>query len=527
MEYCVFDLETTYGKAHGRVSPPFDSNFRLVSSGWKFKESGYKNFYYPEGQQGVEDIPNLDNVSCLVGHNIKFDLLWVWDRDVIYDFLERGGKIWDTAYVEYLLSAQFYNLHGGDKRGISLKQVAKRRNCKFQKLDIVAALWDKGVQTEDIEPDVLLEYMKYDILTTEEIFIQQVKEARDKGMIHTIRERHEGLLATTEMEHNGLSVDIKTAREQQKELEDSIEEFTDDLNSSLPELPEGCNFNWGSWQNISALLYGGLIKYKAPVKIIKDGAFVYYKIKVKEPVIKDGEKQYYKSGKNAGKLKTRTVTVDDIKRGPKTRIESLTFELPRMVKPSSRYKSSIEGYWQTGEDVLKELDEKYGVPIITKILKLKGMIKDLGTYYEKVSGTGKRTGMLTCIQEDGFIHGSINHNVTVTTRLSSTSPNLQNIPKKGKSEIKRVFNSRFGEDGVICELDYSQLEVVSKAVLAEDSVRLEAILNGVDEHCEWLAFCENKPYKEIYELCHVKEDSEWKAKRQAIKSITFGKRLPN
>jgi len=413
-------------------------------------------------------------------------------------------------------------MHGGDSRGISLKQVAKRRGCKYQKLDIVASMWDDGIRTEDVPKDVLLEYQKYDVLTTEEIFLQQVKEAREKGMVQTIQQRHEGMLATTEMEYNGLHIDMETARKQQSELENSILNLTDELYKYLPDLPEACEFKWGSWRNVSAFLFGGALTYKDDVVVLDAaGNRQYYQKKVKTPKMQDGVPLRFKSGKNKGKIKTVTETVPDIDRGPKTRKEVLEVQLPQQVKPKDAWKSSVPGYYQTSEGILEEVKEMTGdFPVIDKILDLKGKLKDLGTYYEKTAKNGNKTGMLTCIQDTGRIHGNLNHNVTATTRLSSTSPNLQNISGKGKSEVKRVFSSRFGDDGVVVEIDYSQVEVVCKAVLAGDHVMLDAVLNEIDEHCEWLAFAEEKTYEQVKELCS--NDPEWKAKRQSMKACTFG-----
>ena len=533
MNYCVFDVESTYGTFNNRVSSPFSNETGLCAAGFYFSKNDrteYKQEYYVRNVKGINQgikgkaatIPSLDDIELLIGHNIKFDLLWLYENREIKKFINNGGRIWDTAYAEYLLSAQFYNLHGGETRGVSLKQVAKRRKCEHQKLDIVAAMWEEGYRTEDIDKKILFEYLNYDVLATKDIFLKQYKEAFVKGMMPCLTERHEGLLATTEMEYNGLHVDTEVAKRQQRQLEIDIKEQEKELNKYLPRLPTGCEFKWGSWKNVSAFLYGGLLKYQArKIKYDDKGNPYYYQKKVRLPVLKDDKPVYFKSGKNIGKPKTTSITVNDIERGPKTRLVSAEYELPRQITPDDSWKSSSEGYYQTGESILKEIKEKYQLNIVDKILDLKGKIKDLGTYYEKTAKNGNKSGMLTCIQDDGLIHGHLNHNITVTTRLSSTKPNLQNISSEGKSEVKRVFNSRYN-DGVIVEIDYSQLEVVCKAVLAGDDVMLDAVLNGIDEHCEWLAFAEDMTYDEVKKLCS--NDPKWKKKRKAIKAATFGEK---
>jgi len=109
--------------------------------------------------------------------------------------------------------------------------------------------------------------------------------------------------------------------------------------------------------------------------------------------------------------------------------------------------------------------------------------------------------------------------------LSSSGPNLQNLPGKGKSDVRNLFISRFGENGLVAESDYSQLEVVCKAVLSGDKELMRKLEIGLCQHCDWLSqmpFGEGKSYEEIYRLCKIDHDPEWTAKRKQVKPITFG-----
>lgn len=540
MDYITFDIETTYGASHGRIGNRWDKTFGLCSIGYKWGQGKYHAEYTvnrdcnnimvgTRPEQGLP-FPELHDIKYLVGHNIKFDLLWYWDHPEIIKFFKNGGRIWDTMYAEYLLSGQFYNMHNKHKgMKISLKDTAKRRGCKFQKLDIVAAMWDEGIRTEDIPKDILLEYQKYDVLTTEEVFKEQVKQAQEQNQVIQIQQRMEGLIATTEMEFNGMYIDQDVAKKQQEELEGKIKELSKELDKSIPELPEGCEFKWSSWRNVSALLFGGALKYIGKeYSLDKNGAKQYFKYKIKKELTdKFGNPLRYKSGKNKGKIKTKMYNIPDLKRGAKTRNCILTFVLPGVTEPKENWKSnSAPGYYSTGAEIMQELSDK-GVSIAKNITKLKGFVKDLGTYYQRstVTKSGKeiKTGMLTNIQEDGCVHGSLNHAVTVTGRLSSSSPNLQNIPKEGKSHVKKCFSSRFC-NGVVAEADYSQLEVVCKGVLSGDKNLLQALQDGVDEHCEWLSFATGVPYDTVIKYCKKDKDPVWIKKRQAIKKLTFAEK---
>lgn len=430
MSYLVFDVESSYGKHAGRVSSRWCPEFGLCSIGWitggRYADRYTVNYDHVVGERrgsrpGILPFPNLFGITLLVGHNIKFDLLWYWDHPEIISFLKRGGKIWDTMYAEYLLSGQFFNMHGQGKMGIGLKVCADRRGLKHQKLDMVAALWDKGVRTEDIEEAILLEYQKGDILTTEELFLAQVKQAREQGQVKQIQQRMEGLLATTAMEFNGMYVDQEVAAILQKELEDEIAELQSRLDQYIPELPAECPFNWSSWRNVSALLFGGEITYTGNVLSLKDGAPQYYQKKVRVPVLdENGDEVFYKSGKNKGEQKMKWETRLDYERGPKTKLDKLSVHIDGITKPHPSWKSSAEGYYSTGKEVMEVLKTR-GLPLVDDLVRLSGAMKDLGTYYKRFN-KGKWSGMLTNIQPDGMVHGELNHAITVTSRLSSSNP---------------------------------------------------------------------------------------------------------
>lgn len=534
---CTFDLETTVGTYLGRKGSPFsDGGINLCSSGFLFDDGEYQDAYHvrPDAEgilqgtaRGSDDwrdaFPDLTGIDVLVGHNIKFDLLWYWRHPRLEEFLARGGRIWDTAYAEYLLSGQFYNLAMPEHLRPSLRDSAKRRGLTL-KLDVVKAMWDKGIRTEDIPEDVLLEYQHGDCITTQELFRDQLAQAERQTQTHMIIERMDGLLATTEMEFNGLKIDLDKAKVQQEALEDMIEELREQLQVHIPTMPAELEFNWASPNHLSALLFGGKLKYKKKADILDDeGNQTYYKTKVKTTVYKGGKPVIFKSGKNKGKVKTKLVDAWDYERGPKQKLFDFIHELPGVTKPHHAWKSSVEGRWSTKAKVLETL-QKRGLPLVDDLLALRGAEKDLGTYYRRFN-KGKWTGMLTMVDEEGFVHHNLNHFTTKTTRLSAERPNLQNLPGKGKSDVRDLFISRFGAEGRVCEGDYSQLEVVCKAVLSGDKELMRKLAIGLCLHCDWLSqmpFANGKSYEEIYKLCKVDHDPEWQAKRKRVKPITFG-----
>ncbi len=167
------------------------------------------------------------------------------------------------------------------------------------------------------------------------------------------------------------------------------------------------------------------------------------------------------------------------------------------MKIVEKPKKTKTGQYVTSEEVLQQLRSKH--PIVDKILSYRGLKKLLGTYVDALPKLiSKKTG---------HIHTSFNQTVTATGRLSSSDPNLQNIPVRGEDgkEIRRCF---IPEEG--CEFfsaDYSQIELRVMAHLSGDKNMIEAFREGIDIHAATAA----KIYKESLES--VTRDQRTKAKR--------------
>ena len=140
------------------------------------------------------------------------------------------------------------------------------------------------------------------------------------------------------------------------------------------------------------------------------------------------------------------------------------------IDPKAR--KNRTGSWQTGEDVL----EKYAAtqPIVRLILEIRGLRKLLATY---VNALPKLIN-----PDTGRIHTTFNQTTTATGRISSTNPNLQNIPVRTDDgrEIRRAFIADPG--CVVMAADYSQIELRLMAELSADPTMVEAFAHGEDIH---------------------------------------------
>lgn len=174
-------------------------------------------------------------------------------------------------------------------------------------------------------------------------------------------------------------------------------------------------------------------------------------------------------------------------------VGEVLFDRLKIVEKAKKTKS---GQYVTSEDVLESLRGKH--EIVGKILEHRGLKKLLSTYIDALPQLIN--------PQTGHIHTSFNQTVTATGRLSSSNPNLQNIPVRNEDgkEIRKAF---IPEDG--CEFfsaDYSQIELRIMAHLSQDPHMIEAFQKGQDIHAATAA----KIYKT--DLEHVSREQRSKAK---------------
>ena len=158
------------------------------------------------------------------------------------------------------------------------------------------------------------------------------------------------------------------------------------------------------------------------------------------------------------------------------------------LDPKTKPKSGTKNSYSTDEETLNALADKH--PIIDKILEFRAIKKLLSTYIEPFPNYVSTT--------TGKIHTTFNQALTATGRLSSSKPNLQNIPirtERGKEIRKAFVPSR--PDGIIVSADYSQIELRIMAHLSCDSHLINAFRNGQDVHASTAAKIFGIPLEEV------------------------------
>ena len=163
-------------------------------------------------------------------------------------------------------------------------------------------------------------------------------------------------------------------------------------------------------------------------------------------------------------------------------------------------KKNSRGY-STGAEVLEKLKNTH--PIIQEILEYRAVAKLRSTYAE---------GLLKVVGADGRVHTSFNQTVTVTGRLSSTEPNLQNIPVRTElgREMRRFFVAK-NEDYRLIDADYSQIELRILAHIAQDENMIAAFKSGEDIHSVTAS-----------EVFGVPLESVTPSMRKKAKAVNFG-----
>jgi DNA polymerase I-like protein with 3'-5' exonuclease and polymerase domains len=445
--FVAIDVETTLnGNEDVGLAHPMHPDNRVVAWGIHKDLPGYDpQTTYTEGMfEALVNACDSSNVIC--GHNLAFDLMYLYKNPTLKSLLQER-KIWDTQLAEYILSAQQTKWSSLDELSIKYGLPVKD--------DTIKKYFQAGLGSDKIPPEELIPYLEQDVTNTLAIAKLQWQRAVDQGQLVLIETQMEALHATTEMQFNGLHIDRVALDKYTLVVVNDYVDVKLNLESIASKHVEDIN----SPKQWSQFFFGGTkkVKVKEEVGFYKNGK-VKTKLMDKEIVLKPFIK--YTPDPDKVSAKTGQVSVDD----------------------------SVLG------DMLKHTFDKEAVAIIESLLKYRELSKQLSTY---VQGLSKH------IIGD-YIHGKLNHTATVTGRLSSTNPNLQNI---SNNPIKQIFNSRWGDKGVIVEMDFNQLEVVALAHVTSDLQLIYDISSGADIHSEL--------YKAMFGRYPTKEE------RKPFKARTF------
>lgn len=380
MNNLTLDIECTISN-NGN---PFDTTNKLVCAGFKFLNMKAWDIYLNEigSVKTMQDF--IDQADILVGFNIKFDLHWLQKIGINF----KGKRIWDCQLAEYILNYQKTPYP-------SLNKACDKYGLK-SKLDIVKTeYWDKGINTDAIPTNILSEYLKQDLVVTEQVYLKQLAQFKQNTKLFALfKLQCWDLLTLQEMEYNGIFFNVEKAK---KKADEILSELTK-VYASISRWFNGAPINLNSNDHCSCLLYGGIVKVddRIPVGVFKTGA-------------KIGETRY--------KLVTRE------------------FNLPRLVEPIKGTELEKEGYWSTSDKAIRSLKPKKEVKALIKELKRYSELEKLRSTYM----IGYPKLMEEMNWEPNMIHGNFNQCVAITGRLSSSKPNLQNCDPETKRFMESIY----------------------------------------------------------------------------------------
>lgn len=592
----VFDLETENNPWYGAISSPRNPENYVVMNGWAIGNGPVQSMYYTQREDWL-NIP--ESVGMLVAHNAPFEVDWMLETQPseFMRFLARGGRVWCTAYAHYLLSNQ-------QDTYPSLDEIAPKYGGTH-KVDGIKVLWEQGYKTSQIDRTLLTEYLAGpggDVENTRRVFAGQWAMLQERGMLNMALARMEGMLCNCFAMHAGLHVDRKCAFEQRDKIEGRLNELKAEFTALRSYMPQYVQFKESSAYHMSAWLFGGPIKYRVQDVWYEDDGVTpkqekadFYKFgetlvradAVADPAAFEAAVHEYggiaraKAGKSAGQPRVFRENTGEAKLRWYDRVYDCPAAVPVGLLPADIQKSFKDEFtgkrrladespvYSTGSECLEMLEKRPELPevvraLLRKLLEFAKLDKDAGTYYlrevqDEEGNVVKLSGMLQYLTDADIVNHVLNCTSTVTTRLSGTRPNMQNLPrgdedKVYESLVKQMFSSRFDNPiwlkhaaergyitqevlyecmqqiehgnrvGCIVEADYSALEVVTLAAFSRDKNLVQALLDNIDMHCMRLAQQLKEPYADVLLKCKDEnhpEHATYKKMRTDIKPKAF------
>ena len=563
MTWYINDLETQNHKWYGAVASPHCPENYIVAAGWAIDGGEVQHKYFDSAEEANSSDwleSSLVDQKMYVAHNLTFELTWLLSRHktVIVDWIKNGGRFFCTQYAEFLLSNNTDTYPALEDCSVKYRDEGMSEH-DVRKLDEVKILWEQGVLTADIDKKLLLSYLcdpvHGDIANTRRVCFKQYAELKRRGMWQMFQTRMDSLVFNAIATFNGLYVNQAVAQKNLAEQLVALKALEGVILEQIPnDLPDELEFSMTSGYHLSALLFGGEIKYRKqvsydPVKYEKINCYQ-YGIEDYIPVYSwdealDLDVVRYKSGKNKGLPKEFLIDSDV----EKTKWGECTYKFDGLIDLESLPKHVSEQYLGKRAEFKGKRNLCCGTPVYSTsedslnviakftdaakpIAKFRTLQKDTGTYYlMEDESTGKVSGMLQYVEPDSIIHHQLNNCSTITARLSSSKPNFQNLPRADeddegnlKSKVKEMFTSRFGDAGRIVEVDYSALEVVALAAISGDKNLLKMLTDNIDMHCYRLAAKLGEDYDEVKKKCKDSthpEHSRYSNMRTAIKPRAF------
>ena len=495
----VIDLEVDLGGDRKDPSP-YNKDNSLVAIGYTYRQINGEPIWNRDGSVKILNVNTsnftefnyfkraLKNASYVVAHNAKFDVAWLREIGIECDV-----KIIDTMINEYVLSK-------GIRNKLSLDALSTKYNVT-RKEGMLSDALSKGLNYSDMTSEDQISYLSHDVIATAEVF--QKQEARfkldlNKSLIPIRDLMCEFCSVLTDIERSGMAIDLQILQQVDLEYEQEQAQLNSYLNQKVRDLMGDLEVNLSSPEQLSQVIYScklvdkntwkdemnigvdargkPLIRPNIDIKSFRNVLTKCFNRSHKVRAIKcaacDGRGEYYKVKKDGSNFKKATKCPHCLGKG-------IVYDnLPERggLNISPRVSLASAGGFKTDKNTLTTLLKEVTDPEAKKFLESIVRLSAIETYRSAFI-EGIRKG----IKSDALLHANFNQCITATGRLSSSSPNLQNMPKGRLFPVRKAFVSRF-EGGSLVEIDYSQLEFRVAGILATDETVKREVESGFDVH---------------------------------------------
>ena len=493
----ILDVENTTTKRDGKLHlDPFepDNSLTLVGIMDHIKEEERTIFVFDHKEKTIQDDDAqarlqrvLDNTTLLIGHNLQYDLQWLWACGFKYD-----GQIFDTMLGDYILQR-------GQKGSVSLENCALRYDLDMKKSDTLKDYFRRGFQTDEIPLDELSMYLEQDLKVTRSLYwrlLDEYNKPEAESLVNVRDTTNKVCKTLTKIYMNGFSIDKVALKDVRKQFEDELLQIENRLNAKVKSLMGDTPINLNSPEQVSQVIYSRILYDKKKWAIafdtveekeefkqtVKDNSAMMVKTKASVCQTCNGRGKIYKTKKDGTRFaKPNRCTSCDTRGYKLTKLKQMAglgFFPPSKAWVSANGFSTSKGNLEQLINIAKAKDMTDAEAFLTDLKRQSAVSSYLSAFVDGIEHYTK---------EDGMLHVSLTQHVTATGRFSGRNPNMQNMPRGGTFPVKKVFVSRwnnnaFGMKGKILEADFAQLEFRVAALLSQDKVAMEEVSTGFDVH---------------------------------------------
>jgi|TARA_R110000782_G_scaffold70992_1_gene142519 DNA polymerase I-like protein with 3'-5' exonuclease and polymerase domains len=474
----TLDVENTVTKRDGKMHlDPFEPTNKLVMVGC-LTDTG-KEYLFRDNFDGVQKL--LDDATILIGHNIAYDLMWLWECGFNYD-----GAVFDTMLAEYVLQR-------GIKQPLSLEACALRYDLDTKKQDTLKEYFKKDMGVDEIPPEELSSYLSADLHATQQLsdcLYKKLNTVEYAGLMESVLLSNRVSTVLARIYQRGFSVDLSKLEEVRVEFQNEKQETEKRLQSQVNKLMGDTSINLNSPEQMSWVIYSRKPRDKStwcnnftPYMNKADfthGLNSYSDIVYKTTAISCNPcygTGYLKKVKKDGTPYLKHPKCDACSGSgyyfkPSDKVAGFKFNPPTAKWVTANGFSVNKNMLAVLQNSAKKSNQTEALQFLTDLQRVSALDTYLSSFVEGIS---------TYVKPDNKLHVRLLQHRTSTGRFSGAEPNMQNMPRGGTFPVKKVFISRF-DGGKILEADFAQLEFRAAAYLSQDEVAIEEVSTGFDVH---------------------------------------------